>query len=397
MFGKWFDSAYTGSMAGAGADVFAVWTYAIAKSDKDGYVELNPLVVAALIGMPVESVERAIEFLQQPDPKSRNPEHEGRRLIYQSGHLFVMVSKPIYRKKLDTDERREYLRTAQNDARGRSNYGIGYVYYAQSPIGIRIGFSQNPWARVKEMRGIAPDAQLLATEKATAQVEKERHQQFAADRIEREWFKSSPKLLRHIRNLCEHVVENPTTKLTTTATSTTSTHTDTDTDTDVVSNASHSHPAVGGERRRDPEEMIYRKYPRHEGYRAAMIAIGKATERLRQGESEVPPIPTKRAAQIYLYRRVEEYARSPAGTRPDKKKIPHPATWFNQSRYLDDDSEWKITGDENEKSKAQAQQARTHSAFERARIPLLDFEEAGAHRALDRGRSNDGEDRLDRG
>lgn len=118
MFGKWFDTAYTGSMAGAGADVFAVWTYVIANADHE-LVELNPAVVAALIGMPVENVERAIAFLCQPDPKSRNPEQEGRRLVFHSGYLYEMVSFPIYRAMRDTEKRREYKRQKQRELRER--------------------------------------------------------------------------------------------------------------------------------------------------------------------------------------------------------------------------------------------------------------------------------------
>jgi len=117
-FGKWFDSAYTGSMMGAGADVFAVMTYAVAHA-WDSFVELNPPVIAALIGMPVENVERAIEFLCQPDPNSRNPVEGGRRLIRQSGFGYRVVSHSIYRGMRDAKERTDYMREKQQEFRAR--------------------------------------------------------------------------------------------------------------------------------------------------------------------------------------------------------------------------------------------------------------------------------------
>jgi len=93
-------------------------------------------------------------------------------------------------------------------------------------------------------------------------------------------------------------------------------------------------------------ELIYGEYPRKEGHRVALVAIEKAIGRIRKGEGAIPPLPDLREAQVYLYRRTQCYARSPAGARADKTLIPHPATWYNQSRYLDDESNWQLTGGE---------------------------------------------------
>ena len=93
----------------------------------------------------------------------------------------------------------------------------------------------------------------------------------------------------------------------------------------------------------DADGLIYAEYPRKEGYGAAIKAIGKAVDRIRKGEGMIPPM-EPRDARDYLYRRVQYFARSPSGTRDDKTLIPHPATWFNQSRYLDDENNWEQTG-----------------------------------------------------
>jgi uncharacterized protein YdaU (DUF1376 family) len=111
-----------------------------------------------------------------------------------------------------------------------------------------------------------------------------------------------------------------------------------------VSDANASSPprdADGG--KKDPDELIYAEYPRKEGHRAAIKAIASAVKRLLKGEGGMPPM-GRREARIYLYRRAQAYARSPAGQNADLTKIPHPSTWFNQSRYLDDEKHWQQAG-----------------------------------------------------
>ena len=135
-----------------------------------------------------------------------------------------------------------------------------------------------------------------------------------------------------------------------------------------ISNASHSHPVAeaNGELKPTPEELIYEQYPRKEGRGAAIAEIEKAVKRIRKGERPLQAIPNKRDACAYLFRRVQAYARSPAGTRPDAEHIPHPSTWFHQKRYLDDEKAWQVTGQEksNGKSTAESRQERITAPFE---------------------------------
>lgn len=95
-----------------------------------------------------------------------------------------------------------------------------------------------------------------------------------------------------------------------------------------------------GERSPSRAESIYSCYPRREGKRAGLVAIAKALERLRKGENGPPMTPAD--AADFLEQRAREYAASPAGSRSDRALIPHPSTWFNQSRYLDDSDCWSI-------------------------------------------------------
>ena len=76
MYGKHYESMYEGSMIGAGASIFAVWGYVIAKT-RDGYVDLNPVLLAAILGMKRDEVANTLKCLQEPDPDSHCKEYEG--------------------------------------------------------------------------------------------------------------------------------------------------------------------------------------------------------------------------------------------------------------------------------------------------------------------------------
>lgn len=145
-----------------------------------------------------------------------------------------------------------------------------------------------------------------------------------------------------------------------------------------VSKTSSSHPeaSLGALSEPHPDLVIYEAYPRKEGKGAALESIRKAVARLVKGEAPHPPMP-KLDAQRYLMRRVLEYERSPAGRQPDKTKIPHPATWFNQKRYDDDQSNWHHTEKQNGtafKSKSESTLEALHANHEgrRNRDPFGD-------------------------
>ena len=115
-YGKIFSSTFTGSMVGAGSDVFAVWSYVISNTIQ-GQVELNPVLLSAIIGCPKDRIVAAIEFLCKPDPDSRNKESDGARLVKEGQFAYLVVSHFIYRSMQDEDERREYNRIKKRESR----------------------------------------------------------------------------------------------------------------------------------------------------------------------------------------------------------------------------------------------------------------------------------------
>lgn len=118
MWGKHFASTYTGSMYGAGPELFAVWGYVIANTVAS-QVELNPLHVGPALGMTPEAVARCIATLCAPDPNSRSKRAEGRRLVREGQFAYFVPNHMDYRAVRDEQDRRAYNRKKKAEGRAR--------------------------------------------------------------------------------------------------------------------------------------------------------------------------------------------------------------------------------------------------------------------------------------
>ena len=123
MYGKIYESLFTGSLVGAGAEVFAVMAYVIANQKPDrelgSYVELNPVLLATILGESQESVEAAITKLCAPDPNTTTPGKSGKRLIKVSSFGYQVVNGAKYRAIRDEEDRRAQNRAAQQRFRAK--------------------------------------------------------------------------------------------------------------------------------------------------------------------------------------------------------------------------------------------------------------------------------------
>jgi hypothetical protein len=103
-----------------------VWITMLATKGRDGLVEASVPGLAALARVSVESCRAAVEKLEAPDPDSRTPDHEGRRIKKVEGG-WVVLNHAIYRAKMNADERREYLRVKKAESRAKqreSQHGV---------------------------------------------------------------------------------------------------------------------------------------------------------------------------------------------------------------------------------------------------------------------------------
>jgi len=95
-FGKIHAQMYEGSMFGAGLEVMAIWPYMLARADKNHRIEMNPKMVAAMIGCSVDDVTTALGILESPDPESRSKEHEGRRIVKEGEYMYFIPNRRLY-------------------------------------------------------------------------------------------------------------------------------------------------------------------------------------------------------------------------------------------------------------------------------------------------------------
>lgn len=154
-YGKHFESMYEGSMVGAGAVVFAVWGYVIAKTKpRTETVGLHPTHLAMILGEQEAEIEKAVSFLCEPDPKSRSKEHEGRRLIPVGGYEYQVVNFKKYRELVLEENRREYMREYMTRRRATQDSGDqSYIPDGRCP------WPPNEWAAaIKSLSCLQKDA-----------------------------------------------------------------------------------------------------------------------------------------------------------------------------------------------------------------------------------------------
>jgi hypothetical protein len=123
MYGRIFETMFEGSMVGAGCPTFAVWSYVITKmrADRDvgAQVDLNPVLLSAVLGEKVEVLEKVIEKLCRPDAKSRSPDKEGRRLVRLGQFSYQVVNGAKYIAIRNKDEQRRSDRERKKRERAK--------------------------------------------------------------------------------------------------------------------------------------------------------------------------------------------------------------------------------------------------------------------------------------
>lgn len=153
------------------SDTCKVWITMLALSDPTGFVRGSDGWLAYKCRVGEQKTALALEKFQSPDLTSRTPDFEGRRIRKVVGG-YVILNYEFYR----------------NNCERSDSSDTGYVYYVLDANEIKIGFSTNPWARIKELRVARPNATVVATERGNRTTEILRHEQFAKHRLKGEWF-----------------------------------------------------------------------------------------------------------------------------------------------------------------------------------------------------------------
>lgn len=125
-YAKLFSSITESSLWCEADEVRILFVSMLAKADQTGFVEAALPGLARLANLSPDRVQAALEVLQAPDPHSKNPEHEGRRIMPVPGG-WMLLNYEHYRQRTGDEERREYMREYMRDYRKRQTEGVNSV------------------------------------------------------------------------------------------------------------------------------------------------------------------------------------------------------------------------------------------------------------------------------
>ncbi len=98
---------------------FRMWIAMLAMADAKGHVDGSLPGMASLCRITIPEAEASLVRLLAPDPYSRTPDHDGRRLIVAPGG-WLIVNYELYRNQSQSKDgsRAEYFRRYRAGKRG---------------------------------------------------------------------------------------------------------------------------------------------------------------------------------------------------------------------------------------------------------------------------------------
>lgn len=125
MYGKIFRQIYHGTLATTGPwQALVTFQQLIVLADQDGTVDMTPQAIARETTIPLEIIESGLAALEQPDPESRSPDEEGRRIVRLSEGRkwgWRVVNYKHYRDLKREEDRRAYHRQYWHQRKDRSS------------------------------------------------------------------------------------------------------------------------------------------------------------------------------------------------------------------------------------------------------------------------------------
>lgn len=119
VFVKLFSSITESSLWSEPKDTRLLFVTLLAKADAAGFVEASLPGLARVANLTIEETMTALKGLEGPDLHSKNPDHEGRRLVKMDGGWLVL-NYQIYRERRNDEDRqaymREYMRAYRSDS-----------------------------------------------------------------------------------------------------------------------------------------------------------------------------------------------------------------------------------------------------------------------------------------
>lgn len=106
---KLFSSITTSSIWQESNETRIIWVTLLAMANADGEIPASVPGLAHIARVSIEDAEKALETLSAPDPYSRTPDHEGRRIEKVPGG-WRLLNHDTYRARMCPQEQREKTR-----------------------------------------------------------------------------------------------------------------------------------------------------------------------------------------------------------------------------------------------------------------------------------------------
>ena len=121
MYGKLFEQMYDGTLATKGPwEALVTFQQLIILADKDGNVDMTAEAISRRTTIPLTIIQEGLRGLILPDPQSRTPTEDGKRITPLSPDRdwgWHIVNYDHYRKIRSEEDRREYHRRYYHEKR----------------------------------------------------------------------------------------------------------------------------------------------------------------------------------------------------------------------------------------------------------------------------------------
>lgn len=119
MYGKVFESMYDGTLRGHWQAIVTMQQLVVLATP-DGVVDMTPEAIAGRTSIPLAIIKAGLKHLADPDPFTRTPGEEGRRIVLLDDHRpwgWRLVNHAKYRALRDHEQKREADRLRQSKKR----------------------------------------------------------------------------------------------------------------------------------------------------------------------------------------------------------------------------------------------------------------------------------------
>jgi len=138
MFGKIFSGMFDGTLATVGPwEALVTFQQFIVLADKYGVVDMTAGAISRRTTVPLEIIQKGIDALEQPDPESRTPDEDGRRIVRLSNDRawgWQVVNYEHYRNIRSADERREYMKNYHREYRKQRKQPVNNRKQSKPPV-----------------------------------------------------------------------------------------------------------------------------------------------------------------------------------------------------------------------------------------------------------------------